>query len=277
MPKEARMVSDTDLKKLDWAEKFFEQHRPGIHVKRHIVILTRMGYIGTKHNISQEAIIRIKEFLERENIEYVEEIKINRCQLAHDITEDILHEQCKTEDDKCKIAKEISEDIVSRECDDHPLLWLLARVVDLPEEDIAFSEYDSYNNKITITYGVGKPQEQKRIVTKKAPQDFIEFWKPYFDAPYERKVEAIKKYLKGDTFDREDIDDAFYNFLQKDLEEAGYYVEYVNEDSNYMYFKLIDKKTNKKSRIIELSNDRLCKEVSAGRSKYLAREVIKEL
>ena len=79
------------------------------------------------------------------------------------------------------------------------------------------------------------------------------------------------------TPDREDIDDAFYNFLQKDFDEAGYYIEYVNEDANYMYFKLIDKKTNKKSRIIELSNDRLCKEVSAGRSKYLARDVIKEL
>ena len=42
----------------------------------------------------------------------------NKARLATRNNKHILHEQCKTEDDKCKIAKEITEDIVSRECND---------------------------------------------------------------------------------------------------------------------------------------------------------------
>lgn len=225
MPKEVRMVSDIDLKKLDWAEEFFEQHRPDVHTKRHITILTRTGYIGTKHDLPQETVNRIREFLQRENIEYIEEIKTNRCQIAHDITEDISREQCKIDDDKCKIAREISNDIISRECIEE---------LDAGEKLKRLRMWDSVEGKVVPEH-----------VMKQAEKEY-----------------------------QEDIDDAFYNFLQKDFEEAGYYIEYVNEDSNYMFFKLIDKKTNKKSRIIELTKDRLCKEVSAGRGKYLAREVI---
>lgn len=75
------------------------------------------------------------------------------------------------------------------------LLELLARVVDLPEEDIAFSEYDSHSGKITITYGVGKQWDKKEVISRKPPKDFVDFYKPYFDASYKRKVEAVKKYL----------------------------------------------------------------------------------
>ena len=75
------------------------------------------------------------------------------------------------------------------------LLELFARVVDLPVEDICFSEYDSHSGKITITYGVGKPWEQKKTISRKAPKDFVDFYKPYFDASYKRKVEAVRRYL----------------------------------------------------------------------------------
>ena len=86
--------------------------------------------------------------------------------------------------------------ILGEEESESPLLELLARVVDLPEEDICFSEYDSHSEKITITYGVGKPWEQKKTISKKPPKDFVDFYKPYFDASYKRKVEAVKRYLK---------------------------------------------------------------------------------
>ena len=170
----------------------------------------------------------------------------NRCQIARDITKDILHEQCKTEDDKCKIAKEITEDIVSKEC------------------EAPIEEYRLEHKKEKGRYF---PYKSKEEAEKKAKWVFGEDWN--------KEYEIIE--VKQPDFDRKNIDDCFYNFLQKDFDKAGYYIEYVNEDTNYMYFKLIDKKTNKKTRIIELSNDRLCKEVSAGRSKYLARDVIKEL
>lgn len=85
--------------------------------------------------------------------------------------------------------------ILGEEESESELLELFARVVDLPEEDICFSEYDSHSGKITVTYGVGKPWDQKKIISKKPPKDFVDFYKPYFDASYKRKVKAVKGYL----------------------------------------------------------------------------------
>ena len=86
--------------------------------------------------------------------------------------------------------------ILGEEEPESELLELLARVVDLPVEDIAFSEYDSHSGKITITYGVGKPWDKKKTISRKPPKDFVDFYKPYFDASYKRKVEAVKRYLE---------------------------------------------------------------------------------
>ena len=100
--------------------------------------------------------------------------EVERCLIAHDITKDVLHEQCKIDDDKCKIAKEISEDIVSREC------------------EAPVKEYRLEHKKVKEGYF---PYKSKEEAEEKAKWMFGEDWG--------KEYEIVE--VKQPAFDREDI------------------------------------------------------------------------
>lgn len=72
--------------------------------------------------------------------------------------------------------------------------WLLARVVGLSEVGVVSAEYDTHSEKINIIYGADNPWNPNKTISKKAPKDFVDFYKPYVKASYEDRTGAIKRY-----------------------------------------------------------------------------------
>ena len=111
---------------------------------------------------------------------------------------------------------------------------LFARIVNLPEADIVSVEYYTHSGTIAITYGVGKPWEQKKTISRKAPKDFVDFYKPYINASYEDRLGAIKRYhrikaLKKEIGEKKEIYDAYIENRKSITEAAHRIAEKIND------------------------------------------------
>jgi len=123
--------------------------------------------------------------------EFYKDKEGERCQIAKDITKDLLEEECQTDDSKCMIAKEILNATVNWECE---TMGELEKFIEkyIPIERLEFKD-DSY-------YFIAKTIKGSR---------YIELIKDKIIADYP----LDSKHFKGDTMDYE----YFWEILKENM------------------------------------------------------------